>query len=691
MFSFSFALSMEQPRIAVLDTYKLQGNKGSEVTFPGTVVRELLPGLAEQFRLGMKEAAGTISIHNLDQEGLQVLKRWLNKIYPIQQQFEKKIVEIRTDTDKHLKNIVFPEQEKQSEVAEKNKIVENANKQMEQTIFEMVLQAKSELEKLPGIGEYFLEIFNNFIKWNAHLILAESSGYFAAEQIDFSNDDTFNQLQLLDPEAQLLYLYRAEYTLENIYRAYEWFKTLTDTPTIVAQENNRNLLDAVAQKLIAFTVAHIEDILKKYPTFKNLITEPQFAAIGKMLRAELVEKPMPISFFLKILRTAVPWSAEKLPFVTDLDDQIVALRDNSKEKNIFDFKTNNFKSFPWISSSDKSATFVFWNPDRLISYPTQSNMGITFDVYDLKTGRKIFMPSMTKALEIQPIRSIIPITNNQLLILDDANNLYKLTIKEDKSYTIARFLENVFRIIKMNDQEFISVEKQPDIFHLSLRKIDSGQILKVLKVEGLANYSLNFIRKISNNEVGMVLTPPPADVATLRYLVVSIPDLKVSSLNDFTYRYQPDHYNYYKFIPMNSQLILIKEISKWNNKEKIILFNVVSKGIIELSGSAIVLDANHLAAWNQKNFVIEFIIQNATLLEILDEIQKNIVTQPPQIQKRPAPVQSPAITPAAKGSKSEAPESKRQKSESEQQIPAAAIRVRSRETETKQPQLEKSE
>ena len=77
--SFFTMLSMEQPPI-VLENYKLVGEDGKVVTLSGNLVRELLPGLAEKFKSWSTEGkTGAITIPNLNQAGLHVLKRLLGQ------------------------------------------------------------------------------------------------------------------------------------------------------------------------------------------------------------------------------------------------------------------------------------------------------------------------------------------------------------------------------------------------------------------------------------------------------------------------------------------------------------------------------------------------------------------------------------------------------------------------------------
>lgn len=650
--SFSFVLSMEQPLPMVqLQNYTLISNDGQEITLDGDWVREYLPGLAERVELSTK--------HGMSEGAGKVTIKDLNGQALLN--FKSLL------TDYITLRRAF---DKQAEHMAQKASIEDYLTYLEQSDKRIKEQLNIKIEKLPQIGDHFIPLFKEMIGWQMPVIIEESMAYVAVRLLN--PQEAYELFKNLDPLAQLLYLNEVEFSVDSIVKLLEWLVTLENNPIAQFLEGF-GLFEKVRTKIIDFV-------------------------------AQNSQKLFPIT----IIRPGHLW-AGSTPFISDLGDQIIALHDNSQIKNIYDFKKDGFKSLKWISSPKREEGYVFWNPDKLIIYEETS-----FDVYDINTSKKIFAPSMTKHLKISPIRQIVPISNDQLLIIDKSRTIHKLTIKADKSYSIEPILYNVLDIVKINDSEYISVERYQNNLRLTLRKINNAELLKELSIAGLANYSLNFLKKISNNELGMVLTPAPGNFVTLKYVIVSIPDLKLTAVEDFVYTYRPGQYQYYKFIPMNAHRILIREISP--EKTAIYFFDVFSKvkTSLERFSSAVVLDKNHIAAFDQRtnNFEIQFFPQFATLSEILDEIQKKSAPQlqrPKQPQpalKRPVPPATETPIPAAaKGLKPEAREIKRQRSEAieepvasqsrkraaspTREIPVAAQGVRPELPETKEPRVEK--
>ncbi len=164
--------------------------------------------------------------------------------------------------------------------------------------------------------------------------------------------------------------------------------------------------------------------------------------------------------------------------------------------------------------------------------------------------------------------------------------------------------------------------------------------------------------------------------ANLKYVRVSLPDLKVISVVDKPFGYEMNVGNY-SFLPLSDHYILISKHTL-DREQKVYIYNVLSGRTILLIGfnSAVILDNLHIASFDlvSNNFIVRFVYEIATLSEILDEIQTKIASAQ---RGQPLPAQP------QKRSRSPVRE--------ENPIPAAAQGLRPEEPEIKQPRLEKPE
>lgn len=655
MISFSVAIAMEQPlQVVKLENYTLVSNDGKEVVLEGILVRELAPGLAEKFKSGFKEAAGKIIISDLDYQALKNFKALLELTQKKDAELNKfnQIIAAGVKAE----NISAPDREYVGEGSKEQQVLDyQAFKLMEgmskvrAKVYEEAAELKSIIEKLPEIGDHFLALFNESSKWRVPYVLELAFALFAVEHINIK--DGLKKLRGLDPRAQLFYLHEVDFSVDSIVEVYQWLIELAAIPATMVIKPNRELYDEIVVKTIEFTAQNIQSILAKYPTFKNLFEMPEFKEISQSLREELAKAA---NFFTTVIRPA-EYGQRHRPdnvFVSDLGGNSVGLHDISEINNIYNLKDKTFKSLKWIKIN--KGIFVLWDSNRIIGW-----QGKNFNIYDINNYQRMFTPEKTVQLQTDIIKTIVPITQDQLLMVDQSDNLYKLLINQNKNYSIELILKNVHSIFLVNKNEYVSIERSENVLKVVLRKLDSS-VIKQLFLPELANYNLNFARKINDTEVGMVLYPKGAGVGNvvLKYVTISIPDLNYSIV-DFRYSYKQVS----KFSPMNSRFILVSEYYGHNPICKLIDLSLQKVAVLPFT-SAIVFDINRIVAFDPttKNFVIQFIPEAATLMEILDKIQAS--AQQSQSLKRHAPAAN-------------------------EPIPAAAQGIRPEKREVKQPRLEK--
>lgn len=678
MISCSLINAMEQPsQVAQLENYTLISNDGKEVILDGNLVRNYASGLAEQFRSGFKEAQGKLAVLHFDGQTLQNFKMLL-------EQTAKKEVELQ-----RYNEIVSSGVNAEIELApgrmyvgQGTKEQQISNYQMQELVkgmyrvrakvYEYAAQLKDEIEKLPEIGEHFLALFNEIVKWRVPYILELALGQFAAENIDIK--DGFQKLKGLDPRAQLFYLHEVDFTVESIEDLYKWVVELSNTPAQTIQ-SNKDLYDDIVEKLIEFSAQNIQSILAKHPNFKSLFEMIAFNLMGELLRKEFLKEKYN-NLFMTILRTAKRWGPHStiLPYVSSLGGTFIALHDKDQSNNIYDWQNKVFKSSSQLGSQSNTQ-YVLWGADRLVGH-----LATNIYVYDINTGKRIFYTQLNIG---ENIKEIVPITSNQLFIVGTMHKVYKFTLKEKNTYSIEKLLDRTLGVSAINNQEFVAVEYTGNLLKRLTLRNSNNRILKELPIPDADTYMfLSTLRKISNEKIEILLyRVSRAGFYDLKYIIVSIPDLQLISVSDFEIEYIPTYY--YGFLPITTNYILVKEIhSSFSNlmpeNANIYLYDVISKikFPLERISSAVVLDKNQIIGFDKitNNFVTQFIPYTSTLSEILDEIQRKTVPpspqslifipQKPQLQKRPvSPVPEVTIPAAAKGLKPEAHEAKRPREE----------------------------
>lgn len=657
-----------------LTNYTLISNDGKEIIVDGNLVREYAPGLAEQFRSGFKEAAGKLTAPYFDGQSLQNFKTLL-------EQAAKKEVALRSYNDlvsagthaevelAPFRDYVGPGPKEQKVLDYQTTELMKGIYQVKAKVYEYAAQLKDEIEKLPEISEHFLYLFNEAVKWKVPYILELALAQFAAEHIDIK--DGYTELKDLDPRAQLFYLYlhEADFSVESIVDLYKWIVELSELDATKAIQSNKELYNDIIEKLVTFTAQNIQAILAKHPHFKSLFEKLEFKKMGELLRAELIKKDS--SFFTTTIRPGKrSIYTPSTPFLSNLGNDTIALHDSNPMQNIYNYKTNTFKSMSLISSYNESYRYVLWGSDKLILYKYQeTNIGI----YSIKTGKRITdLPLRTM------VSDVLPVTSHQFLIIgssvDQGGHRYRLlkvTSENDSHYAITTQFaqENWMGGMVVNDHEFILFDMDTESIRLSLSNI-SNDFVKQIIIPDLNNYRFNTYRKINDTELGIIMMQN-ARSAALKSIIVSLPNLKVISQTDFSYPYKIIPGNY-RFTHLDADYVIVKEYLL--NGHYMHLYNLKSEVNTPLNNlnNAIVLDKNHIAAFDRvtDNFIIRFITQTSNLAEILDEIQKkNAQQQPSQPQpasKRPAsPIKEQPIPAAAKGLKPEAREAKRPREEKE--------------------------
>ncbi|GMU19660.1 MAG: hypothetical protein AMXMBFR12_08520 [Candidatus Babeliales bacterium] len=286
---------------------------------------------------------------------------------------------------------------------------------------------------------------------------------------------------------------------------------------------------------------------------------------------------------------------------------------------------------------------IFWKPQRIVC-PSGKNIHI----YDIGAEQKIF----DQNLHLHSLISkILLLDNNIFLVWSDA--VYKFIYDEkDKSYSFERVFGNEFawEVTAINEQEYIAVNLNN--FHIYRRNISQDKALKEVKLPVFR--LVHAIKKINNNEVGIILEKHNLQFT---YLILSIPDLKILSSEDFLVDRDVT-----KPIPLDAHHVLFKK-----NNGSVHIYNVISKETIplEIFGDLVVLNKNHIATFDRKtnNFIIQFLPHVSSLNEIFDKLQENMpvaqqVVQPRRKRSVSPPAQAPRIPAAAKGLRPEVPETK---------------------------------
>ena len=641
--SFSFALSMEQPVPAVFENYKLVGDDGKVVTFPGNLVRELLPGLAEKFKSWSTEGkTGAITIPNLNQSGLHVLKRLLGPIYDLQQQYVEALKKLEEKIPIALKE------------------TEDSYARRAREFLFFAQDGQRILEKIPSIGDHFLPIFNDLILWRVAPILGKAAGIFAAKHLDFGNDADFAQLKQLDPQAQLIYFYEAPITIDNVYRAYEWLKELIQTPAIIIEKNNHPFLDQISDKITDFAIAHIAEILRKYPNFETLIKSLMFEKDSLRMYQAFLRNPQ--IAFEKVIMT-LPNDSDDAALVNLGENRVGVL---SKDiLHIFNAKT--YQPERMIAAEEYFATknvpkligYCAFGKNKIVAYSRNQLV-----IFDLTSGHE----PVTIMLPGDPIKEIQSLDDHQLLV---RHVTYYTTYIDVFDVITQKFINNFpidgFEQMIVLDSENVVIVNRGGLL---LRDVKNGKGKMGWGLEeGIRPPSLNRInafecvvsreimwRGMTGDRNNIFLSVLNVKNKTLAPLGV----VDIGSVNE------------------GAQKILALDRNFFITTSNGNLWYIPGQNRIAFIGQplrdSMLLDKNYVAVIlkNSPQVIIKFVPQTSTLAEILAEIKKNTASQAkqaqsPQVQKRPA-VQEPAlfIPAAAQGARPEVPEVKKPRSEKEE-------------------------
>lgn len=645
--------------------YILQGDQGKGVVFDGKMIRELLPGLAEKFKAGFKEGEGTIVLRNFDQAGLEILKQILTDVRSSQDAFQKEITKINTEAQNKIEVIVYPPQQKQKETDERNKVMQNAGIEINKALLELAQRAQSKIEAIPKIGEYFLELFNNLILWKATPVLGKAMSLFASEQIDFGKDEEFAQLKQLDPQAQLIYLFEAHYTIENIYRAFEWFKELVGTPDITTQEATRQFLSSVSNKLVAFTVAHINETVRKYPQFKTLILDPILAPTATQLHHALMQSPL-IAFEDVLMR----YSQNNYPSLINLGNvRVGVVYDDAL--HIFDI--NTYKRIKKIllkdvlSGAKKAEQFKFTgdlNPNHIIAY--RFNQLILFDVSENKV-----LINHTFRLK-NNITSVNQLDENRFLVVFNLNTLKIVDIRDLNQDPKGILLRGAKQAVVF-DPQHVAIYAEfsrngQDVREIVFWNSLTEQMIRRTISEGPKRPDIK-LHKISLTQC---IGTQDEIRANGRFLTIYLLDAFAHTVVEIG---QYEWGNAYPY-PLNATSVLIQSIIQASSPLK--FWHLPTRAITPFIDSStkdvVVLNQNHIAVVvkNPYQVIIKFIPQTSTLSEILDEIQRHAIPAQPGQQAPAQPQKRPASPAREEGA-----------------IPAAAQGLRPAGYQAKQPRLEK--
>lgn len=672
-------MGMEQPLpVARLENYILISNNGNEIVLDGNVVREYLPGLAERFHKGMKEASGKIVIQDLDGNALANLQELINHYQRLKKDFDGRKAQAQQKVNKALDQL---EKEKISAAAKqerKKEILEEYSSDLSYLDDSQVEQLSNKIQELPQIGEHFIPLFKELVGWQVSLEIEQAMAKFAAYNVGITQG--YDLFKDIDPHAQLLYLAQADLSVNEIIKVLEWFIELENNP-IANQMPNLELFGKIRTKIVDFIAQNIGAILVRYPDFKNILERPEFKNLSEPLRETIVKKNQ--QFFTKILRAAIPWPGgpgamqEYVPFVSDLANQVIALHDRESKYNIYDFKNRTFKNSNVISQklplrstywNTFGTGYILWGSDRLIVYS-----GSNLYLYDINTGQRLFGSD----LRIGNFIKIQTINNNQILVKNNNSELYLFGYDQERNTfrLINKSEKPIWDFVVLNDHEYLGMlVKQLDNtvyifkYNVAQMKMTEEKYISIPEGSFLAG-----MRKINNDEVVIWITHGEADLPT-QYLRIAIPDLNVISSYNIPLQIIGRLGESTEIVPMNSGYALIKEGRMGPRSFQFFLYNIKTETKIPLEKlkSVIVLDKNHIAAFDQQsnNFVIVFVSQTSTLDEILNEIQREMAHQPAQpvavqLQKRAASptLEERPIPAAAQGARTEVPEVKRKRPE----------------------------
>lgn len=631
--SFSLAAAMEPQPLAVvkLDRYTLVASDGKELTLDGNIVREYLPGLADKFREGMLEArTGKIRVNDLDGQALENLKSLLERYIALEQDVNR-------------------QKEKLSQLAVEEYLNQEAalNKRLKE-------QISLKLESLPEIGDHFIALYKELVFWDAPDALAKAMADFAVRHLELG--EAYESFKNLDPYAQLLFLDKVALSDDSIIKALEWLIDLQKNPTATNLENF-GLFENIRERIIDYIANNIEPILlKHYEKLKKLFKEND--QLGNILKKELTKNNPPL--YTTTLRKAVRGTRNYI-IIDQLSNQLLALRDDSEINNIYDFKTHTFSS----SAIFKNAinTFIYWNPNRIISLGAFSpNLAI----YDLVSSKIIF--------EMKPgivIKKIIPAGENSLLALGVTNNLYLFNYDSQKKLTNKKIVAlNVLDVMSVGPETFAIIGQVPNKnIKLILYDAQKGAPLRFTELKPSSDlYIFNTIRRIDADHIGVTFNSKRERdqlFFEILYKIYRISDL--AEIASFNFKSSNYEYPTVRCMPMSKQVVLVD----YYGNGPVLIHDLRKQLPIRLFNlhSVMVLDENHFAAYdgNTKSFIIAFIPETDSVIEIFDEILRYIPAhKKTQIQKRPASLLRAAPIPAAaQGLKPQERETKRPREEKE--------------------------
>ncbi|GMU19490.1 MAG: hypothetical protein AMXMBFR12_06820 [Candidatus Babeliales bacterium] len=647
-------------QVAFLQNYVLQDTDGASVNFPGNYIRILIPGLAQRFRMGMREGqTGTIIIHDLDQPGLNVLKHLLTSVYPLQEEYQKHIQEVETKASGAIEAIVYPDPEKQREINERSKVRENAEAQKNQIFLEFTHKAKAELEKTPNIGDYFLNIYNNLILWKVVPILGKAAGIFAAENLDFTEDDQFGELKKLDPQAQLIYLYEAHYRVENVYRTFEWFKELVSTPGVIAQEEYRQFLDLVSDKLVAFANAHIEAIITQYPLFKNLILDPMLTPTAQQLHQKLIQNPQ-IAFDYPIMR--IDKNKDYPQLVALGNDRLGIVYDEAL--HIFDVQTYTFTHkipFKVLFPGSKNFKGILVS-GGLIPHHIVASMGRRIVVFDLILNKVTYDYTFKQNISI---REIYQLDERRLLINTSALRILNLDNLDQDPELVPGLKSVSHAVVFDSERVLLYIEPGRGESYLILWNSLTGEQMKKMELPLQLGYHFKF-HKVNNYQC-LVYSERKLNSIDINTAEIK----KIAELNE-PWQFSGVFNQNYGLIKNNAyELEQVFNIYFLQNQQNIPFLNIPSRTRRDYTVK--VINHNHIAHALSLalGVIVKFVPQTSTLEEILSEIQIRVARQPDQPKQPAQKRRAPSVTPEAPG------------------IPAAAKGLRPELPETKQRRLEK--
>ena len=544
------------------------------------------------------------------------------------------------------------------DVATVKKIIQaDAQVRRDREFLSFVQAAKNIIENIPSIGDHFLPIFNNLILWRAVPILGKAAGVFAAENVDFGNDDDFAQLKQLDPQAQLIYFFEAPITIDNVYRAYEWLKELIETPAIITEKNNHSFLDQISDRITAFVLINIEEIFKKYPKLEMLMQDPALARAAFRLHQGLQNNP-------EIAFEKVVMNFPKNTYDADLINlgenrvgvlykQILHVFNAAKNYKL-EQKIDVEKYFALPKKGQKPIGYCALGQNKIVAYS-----GTQLAIFDLTSSAEpvtIMLPQVS-IKELQPL-------NEHQLLLSDLNNLLVFDIPTQKIVTIFR-LSAIQKLLVFDPANVVILVKNGELILVDV----TGKSLKYKKTWDLfdaimpQSISLNRINAVECGVSGQVMPTGILNRFIASFFLLNVANQVLTPLG--TVDIGSVFEGVQRVISLGTNFFLTSRGILWHIPTQTpITFTQPLR-------DSMALDKNHVALVlkNSPQVIIKFVPQTSTLAEILAEIKKHTASQQPsqQPQKRPAPQEAvPFIPAAAQGARTEVPEVKRPRSEKEE-------------------------